>query len=221
MVGPGLSFSTSVIAWHRRRRARNAGRASPSPMPIAMPMPMQQVPLTHWLEQQQYIPNPSEHRYSTHDTWWVILISLPPSLPHNCTASTGPGSLGPIRTGGDRADANPLGILGPCANPNLSLASTICLSPLVFRSSHQQPDSTPALIPTPEPVWIPATHPDRYPQDTEQALTDTDHRLSPRPLEEIRVLNRCNHAFHASCLASWFQYGQFRCPICQASYSPV
>lgn len=49
-------------------------------MPIAMPMPMQQVPLTHWLEQQQYIPNPSEHRYSTHDTWWVILISLPPSL---------------------------------------------------------------------------------------------------------------------------------------------
>lgn len=75
---------TSVIAWHRRRRARNGGRASPSPVSTAMPMPMQQVPLTHWLEQQQYIPNSSEHRYSTHDTWWVIFISRL-SLPHNCT----------------------------------------------------------------------------------------------------------------------------------------
>ena len=156
-----------------------------------------------------------------HTRHLVGYLHLPPFPPPQLHASTGPGSLGPIRTGGDRADANPLGFLGPCANPNLSLASTICLSPLVFRSSQQQPDSTPAMIPTPEPVWIPATHPDRYPQDTEQALTDTDHRLSPRPLEEIRVLNRCNHAFHASCLASWFQYGQFRCPICQASYSPV
>ena len=74
--------STSVIAWHRRRSARNGGRASPSPVSIAMPMPMQQVPLTHWLEQQQYIPNSSEHRYNTQDTWWVILVcrlSLPPT----------------------------------------------------------------------------------------------------------------------------------------------
>ena len=45
-----------------------------------MPTPMQ-APLTHWLEQQLSIPNPSDHRYSTHDTWWVILISLPLSLP--------------------------------------------------------------------------------------------------------------------------------------------
>ena len=156
-----------------------------------------------------------------HTRHLVGYLHLPPFPPPQLHASTGPGSLGPIRTGGDRADANPLGFLGPCANPNLSLASTICLSPLAFRSS--QPELA-AMIPTPEPAWIPATHLDRYPQDTEHAagtLTDTNHRLSPRPLEEIRILNRCNHAFHASCLASWFQYGQFRCPICQASYSPV
>ncbi|KAL2811782.1 hypothetical protein BJX63DRAFT_268806 [Aspergillus granulosus] len=30
----------------------------------------------------------------------------------------------------------------------------------------------------------------------------------------IMVLNRCAHAFHARCLASWFEYRQYRCPIC-------
>lgn len=37
----------------------------------------------------------------------------------------------------------------------------------------------------------------------------------------ILVLNQCHHAFHASCLTSWFEYRHYRCPICQTSYSPV
>ncbi|KAJ5557014.1 hypothetical protein N7494_000929 [Penicillium frequentans] len=37
----------------------------------------------------------------------------------------------------------------------------------------------------------------------------------------IIVLNRCHHAFHSTCLTSWFEYRHYKCPICQASYSPV
>ncbi|KAJ5545538.1 hypothetical protein N7535_006076 [Penicillium sp. DV-2018c] len=42
-----------------------------------------------------------------------------------------------------------------------------------------------------------------------------------RPHEsEILVLNRCKHAFHLACLRSWFEYRRYKCPVCQASYSP-
>ncbi|KAJ5933076.1 hypothetical protein N7516_007565 [Penicillium verrucosum] len=37
---------------------------------------------------------------------------------------------------------------------------------------------------------------------------------------EVLVLNRCKHAFHLDCLKSWFEYRRYKCPICQASYSP-
>ena len=48
-------------------------------------------------------------QHTGHLVGYPRLPPFPP--PHNCTAATGPGSLGPIRTGGDRADANPLGFL--------------------------------------------------------------------------------------------------------------
>ncbi|KAL4803264.1 hypothetical protein BDV18DRAFT_45387 [Aspergillus unguis] len=44
------------------------------------------------------------------------------------------------------------------------------------------------------------------------------------PASGVLILNRCNHAFHRSCIAIWFQYqdrrpevgagAQYRCPIC-------
>ncbi|KAJ5822648.1 hypothetical protein N7447_004988 [Penicillium robsamsonii] len=40
------------------------------------------------------------------------------------------------------------------------------------------------------------------------------------PGSEVLVLNRCKHAFHLDCLKSWFEYRRYKCPICQASYSP-
>ncbi|KAJ5778842.1 hypothetical protein N7457_006562 [Penicillium paradoxum] len=40
------------------------------------------------------------------------------------------------------------------------------------------------------------------------------------PGSEVLVLNRCKHAFHLACLKSWFEYRRYKCPICQASYSP-
>ncbi|KAJ5783938.1 uncharacterized protein N7518_009615 [Penicillium psychrosexuale] len=40
------------------------------------------------------------------------------------------------------------------------------------------------------------------------------------PDSEVLVLNRCKHAFHLDCLKSWFEYRRYKCPICQASYSP-
>ncbi|KAJ5139388.1 uncharacterized protein N7515_004236 [Penicillium bovifimosum] len=40
------------------------------------------------------------------------------------------------------------------------------------------------------------------------------------PESKILILNRCKHAFHLACLRSWFEYRRYKCPICQASYSP-
>ncbi|KAJ5595398.1 uncharacterized protein N7459_001606, partial [Penicillium hispanicum] len=37
----------------------------------------------------------------------------------------------------------------------------------------------------------------------------------------IIVLNQCHHAFHLTCLTSWFEYRHYKCPLCQAAYSPA
>ncbi|EYE96750.1 uncharacterized protein EURHEDRAFT_410530 [Aspergillus ruber CBS 135680] len=94
----------------------------------------------------------------------------------------------------------------------------ICLSSLGLRSSR---DSLPM---PPEAAWIPVSH-----SYTGYDSHDDRRSVSPRVLEEgrptrtnseIRVLNSCGHAFHSACLASSFQYGRYRCPICQAAYFP-
>ncbi|KAJ5984833.1 hypothetical protein N7499_008953 [Penicillium canescens] len=49
---------------------------------------------------------------------------------------------------------------------------------------------------------------------------DPHARVALDPGHETIVLNRCKHAFHLACLKSWFEYRRYKCPICQASYSP-
>ncbi|CAG7943312.1 unnamed protein product [Penicillium olsonii] len=62
----------------------------------------------------------------------------------------------------------------------------------------------------PEPAVL--AHPHNH-----QPCTCGAHHAPP---EEVLVLNRCKHAFHLKCLKSWFEYRRYKCPICQASYSP-
>ncbi|KAJ5092439.1 hypothetical protein NUU61_007309 [Penicillium alfredii] len=88
----------------------------------------------------------------------------------------------------------------------------ICLSSLT---------SPPSILPPPEPS-LPRSHRHLYPHPSPAPLDAG----SCRPLDAshdsaILVLNRCNHAFHLSCLSAWFEYRRYRCPICQASYSPA
>ncbi|KAJ5737088.1 uncharacterized protein N7483_002213 [Penicillium malachiteum] len=78
----------------------------------------------------------------------------------------------------------------------------ICLSPL---------SSSPYLS-TLELAHLPDTPPSKP--------NDEKHRHDPLGENCIIVLNRCHHAFHLSCLTSWFEYRRYKCPICQASYSP-
>ncbi|RAK94628.1 hypothetical protein BO79DRAFT_185337 [Aspergillus costaricaensis CBS 115574] len=79
----------------------------------------------------------------------------------------------------------------------------ICLSTLAASQD---------TLPFPEPAWVaPSPHDEPNLHDTMEA-----DRVSGR--RNILVLNRCHHVFHASCLASWFEYHQYRCPICQTSY---
>ncbi|KAB8260867.1 hypothetical protein BDV32DRAFT_122283 [Aspergillus pseudonomiae] len=103
---------------------------------------------------------------------------------------------------------------------------SICLSTLVVPSSSQ--DTLPS---SPEPACIlppsrstTALHrhdtltPDADPPLLESDRTRYRYRDGDR---SVLVLNQCNHAFHASCLASWFAYGRYKCPICQTEYSPT
>ncbi|PYI22681.1 hypothetical protein BO99DRAFT_440488 [Aspergillus violaceofuscus CBS 115571] len=51
--------------------------------------------------------------------------------------------------------------------------------------------------------------------------TDLDAEHPPKTekpqQDEVVVLNRCNHVFHAACLVLWVEQHRYRCPICQAS----
>ncbi|KAJ5769031.1 hypothetical protein N7520_003590 [Penicillium odoratum] len=81
----------------------------------------------------------------------------------------------------------------------------ICLSSL----------SSSAYLSSPESVHLP--HNSRH-----QSPVPPDETLIPDSGNENRiiVLSHCHHAFHSTCLTSWFEYRHYKCPICQASYSP-
>lgn len=92
----------------------------------------------------------------------------------------------------------------------------ICLSSL---------SSTPNLA-YPKPAHVPRRQSEH---DTSPAPSDADADADgsccgaadgSRRDSGILVLNRCHHAFHLRCLSSWFEYRHYRCPLCQASYSP-
>ncbi|KAB8232078.1 hypothetical protein BDV23DRAFT_15834 [Aspergillus alliaceus] len=105
---------------------------------------------------------------------------------------------------------------------------SICLSTLLLASSSSSSQDT--LPSSPEPACIlPPPHPRSTLHSHDTLTPDAD---PPSLLESGRiryhcrtrsvlVLNQCNHAFHASCLASWFTYGQYKCPICQTVYLPT
>ncbi|KAJ5203851.1 uncharacterized protein N7498_004730 [Penicillium cinerascens] len=84
----------------------------------------------------------------------------------------------------------------------------ICLSSL---------SSSPYLA-DPEPVHL-AGQPGLSPARSEDSCSCGAR--DARRDSGILVLNRCHHAFHFSCLTSWFEYRRYQCPICQASYSPA
>ncbi|KAE8382030.1 hypothetical protein BDV26DRAFT_288789 [Aspergillus bertholletiae] len=103
----------------------------------------------------------------------------------------------------------------------------ICLATLAAPSSSQ--DTLPS---PPEPAWC---HPHSRSTTALHRHGTLTPDADPPPLLDsgrmrhrygdgdcgVIVLNQCHHAFHASCLASWFAYGQYKCPICQTAYSPT
>ncbi|KAJ5438996.1 uncharacterized protein N7458_009994 [Penicillium daleae] len=85
----------------------------------------------------------------------------------------------------------------------------ICLSSL---------SSSPYLV-FPEPARLP--HGQRKLSNCVSGEYSYSGAKDSRRHSGILVLNRCHHAFHTACLASWFEYQRYSCPICQASYSPA
>ncbi|KAL2828153.1 hypothetical protein BDW59DRAFT_50869 [Aspergillus cavernicola] len=111
----------------------------------------------------------------------------------------------------------------------------ICLTSLLAPPALSLPSSTtqnqnhqhqrPTLLPLP-PAAAHISHPDQcthpHPTRTDDGRIRLPRGPSPSHHEErtpesvstVLILNRCNHAFHTDCLASWFEYRQYRCPIC-------
>ncbi|KAL3477239.1 hypothetical protein BJX99DRAFT_226592 [Aspergillus californicus] len=107
-------------------------------------------------------------------------------------------------------------------------SSPICLTSLLAPSGLSLPVSTTQSHrhQTHQTLSLPpAAHISHSDQCTCHTTTRTDdYRLSLdpgcpegrdlEPVSTILILNRCNHAFHTTCLRSWFEYRQYRCPIC-------
>ncbi|BCS17782.1 RING finger protein [Aspergillus puulaauensis] len=72
----------------------------------------------------------------------------------------------------------------------------------------------------PNPLCRPQTNNDDYDGCTRPLRAPTPHDYqggrsnTQCSFSGVLILNRCNHAFHTACLASWLQYRQYRCPIC-------
>ncbi|KAL4883996.1 hypothetical protein BJY04DRAFT_20200 [Aspergillus karnatakaensis] len=79
--------------------------------------------------------------------------------------------------------------------------------------------------PQPDTAYMSSTITDdnrtQPPRSHHQQLQHQQQNPSSHPHERrttgVLILNRCNHAFHTACLASWFQHHQYRCPICAES----
>jgi hypothetical protein len=126
---------------------------------------------------------------------------------------------------------------GPTSSP-ICLVSLFAPSALSLSGStiHNPQDRSNHTLPLPSPPEAAhVSHPDQCTTTaaTTGARTDDDRTRPPRlsgrkrPADEedeeeranqsssgVLILNRCTHAFHTRCLASWFEYGQYRCPIC-------
>jgi hypothetical protein len=90
----------------------------------------------------------------------------------------------------------------------LTKISAICLSTLYAPSP-------------PEPAKLRTAAPVRAAHETVAVEDPDDASVSAASLsvsEEILRLNVCHHEFHAECLASWFAFSKFSCPICRAVY---
>ncbi|RMJ22511.1 hypothetical protein PHISP_06625 [Aspergillus sp. HF37] len=85
----------------------------------------------------------------------------------------------------------------------------ICLSPLVHTAVANMSYPEPALI---------SLH--RRPSGEPSVETGHCHSNECPGHDRILVLSRCNHSFHPACLAAWFEYRRYKCPMCQAPYFP-
>ncbi|KAL3448475.1 hypothetical protein BJX65DRAFT_63906 [Aspergillus insuetus] len=119
----------------------------------------------------------------------------------------------------------------PICLTSLFAPSALSLSGSTIHNPQDRSNQTLPLPSPPEAAHI--SHPDQCTTITTRTRTDDDRTRLPRrpgqrpPAEAddeeertnpsssgVLILNRCTHAFHARCLASWFEYGQYRCPIC-------
>ncbi|OJJ38355.1 hypothetical protein ASPWEDRAFT_35973 [Aspergillus wentii DTO 134E9] len=76
----------------------------------------------------------------------------------------------------------------------------------------------------PEPAWRLSSLPHRDQIEGPGRRCNDPNQNNHPPADHnnrIVVLNRCGHAFHSSCLASYFENRRYKCPMCQTTYFPA
>ncbi|OJJ97523.1 hypothetical protein ASPACDRAFT_45617 [Aspergillus aculeatus ATCC 16872] len=231
-----VSFLPIALTWHRRRRRAATAAAAGGTSSTATPSDplrrdsalqaltgspsMQQLPISveRWLEEQTHSGTNETWHYAQEScaiclerlkvdenekfpTTTTTTTNLPPTqpkpawIPQRCYHS-GSGVLAPTSAVDSDLERG-LGMesgLGDWRRGSvpLSLSSSSCSTELDAEQQQQQQQQQHA----PTEKQPPQPHPQQ---------------------DEVVVLNRCDHVFHAACLVLWVEQHRYRCPICQAS----
>ncbi|KAL4781330.1 hypothetical protein BJX76DRAFT_19257 [Aspergillus varians] len=195
VIGAVLLFgaiSVTPIVIMRRHRRRAAERHANELGHLEVNGSMRQVSVQRWLDQQSTADN--LERYAGE------------SCPICLTSLLAPSALSSLSLSGSTMHT-----LNP--NPNQPQP------PAPAHISHQHPDR----------CSPPTNNDDDNCRSSSNSNSNNNSRPPPVPISHeterrsnpgggsisgVLILNRCNHAFHKTCLASWFQYRQYRCPIC-------
>ncbi|KAL2871388.1 RING finger protein [Aspergillus lucknowensis] len=172
----------------RRHRRRAAERHADELRCLEVNGTTRQVSVQRWLDQQQTATTTttSEHleRYAD-ESCPICLTSLFP------LSTLSPSSGSTIQNPPDRSNNHhrPLPSLAPPEAAHIS-HSDQCTATITTDEDRNRPPREPTAEGRRSRAW------------------------SPGSTSGVTILNRCNHAFHTGCLASWFEYRQYRCPIC-------
>ncbi|PYI31929.1 hypothetical protein BP00DRAFT_446162 [Aspergillus indologenus CBS 114.80] len=217
-----ISFLPIAITWHRRRRraATTAAGGTSSPAPTADPHrrdsalqaltgspSMQQLPLSveRWLAEQTHS--------GTHETWHYAQESCAICLER-------------LRVEVDQDEKVPT-TTTTTTTTNNSLPPTqpkpAWIPQRYYHSGSGALASTNADSDLERGVGLDDWRRGSVPLSLASSCCSTDldaehppKTEKPQP-DEVVVLNRCNHVFHAACLVLWVEQHRYRCPICQAS----
>ncbi|KAL4945111.1 hypothetical protein BDV06DRAFT_55778 [Aspergillus oleicola] len=207
------AISVFPIVIMRRHRRRAAERHANVLRHLQVNGSMRQATVGIWLDQQQTTTSDNLERYAGESCPICLTSLLAPSQPasalsHSLSGSTIHNIVPNQPTQPEAAHISP-SHSHSSSHPSLRPDLDTCRSPILQTNNDDDRTRSPRSSLS---LFMLSTS-----TSTNTLETRSNTRApssDPGSLIGVLILNRCNHAFHSACLASWFQYRQYRCPIC-------